>query len=163
MESGVCHQAAPCVAHRPDPRAWDISVRPGGCVQVGSAVYVVKHAVQEIADENQGAEGDKLKRQQSAVQRATKVLLNRHAAPTAVVLTYLPWLISASPKHALSVLKVPVAPPGPPPLCPLPAHQPALVACDTLLHQQQHAAGNSQQSMMCKAALCSLTFTCCQS
>lgn len=59
----------------------------------------------EIADENQGAEGERLKRQQSAVQRATKVLLNRHAAPTAVVLTYLPWLISASPKHALSVLK----------------------------------------------------------
>lgn len=67
---------------------------------------MVKHAVQEIADENQGAEGEKLQRQQSAVQRATKVLLNRHAAPTAVMLTYLPWLISASPKHALSVLKV---------------------------------------------------------
>jgi len=78
----------------------------------------VKHFVQEIADDNQGTEGEKLKRQQSAVQRATKVLLNRHAAPTAVVLTYLPWLISASPKHALSVLKVP--------------HQPYLDACSTL-------------------------------
>jgi len=109
--------------------------------------------VQEIADENQGAEGEKLKRQQSAVQRATKVLLNRHAAPTAVVLTYLPWLISASPKRALSVLKVSLAPPpSPNPL--LPTHQPALVACSTLSHQQQHAAGTSRQSMLYKAALC---------
>lgn len=63
--------------------------------------------VQEIADEGRGGEGEEaLHRQQSAVQRATKVLLNRQAAPTALVLTYLPWLISTSPKHALSVLKV---------------------------------------------------------
>ena len=63
--------------------------------------------VQDIADEQAGGEGEALQRQQSAVQRATKVLLNRHAAPTGLVLTYLPWLISASPKHALLVLKVP--------------------------------------------------------
>ena len=63
--------------------------------------------VQDIADEQAGGEDEALQRQQSAVQRATKVLLNRHAAPTGLVLTYLPWLISASPKHALLVLKVP--------------------------------------------------------
>ena len=63
--------------------------------------------MQDIADEQAGGEGEALQRQQSAVQRATKVLLNRHAAPTGLVLTYLPWLISASPKHALLVLKVP--------------------------------------------------------
>lgn len=62
--------------------------------------------VQEIAEEGEGGEGEAVQRQQSAVQRATKVLLNRHSAPTALVLTYLPWLISTSPKHALSVLKV---------------------------------------------------------
>ena len=61
---------------------------------------------QEIADEVEGGDGEALQRQQSAVQRATKVLLNRQSAPTALVLTYLPWLISTSPKHALSVLKV---------------------------------------------------------
>jgi len=85
--------------------------------------------VQEIADENQGAEGEKVKRQQSAVQRATKVLLNRHAAPTAVLLTYLPWLISVSPKHALSVLKVPLAPPPP-----LPPSKPFQPSSQLLLH-----------------------------
>lgn len=61
---------------------------------------------QEIADEVEGSDGKALQRQQSAVQRATKVLLNRQSAPTALVLTYLPWLISTSTKHALSVLKV---------------------------------------------------------
>ena len=66
--------------------------------------------MQEIADENQDGVGEQLQRQQSAVQRATRVLLNRHAAPTSLVLTYLPWLISASPKHALSVLKVDLLP-----------------------------------------------------
>ena len=62
--------------------------------------------MQEYADDNVGTEAEKVQRQQSAVQSATKVLLNRHSAPTALVLTYLPWLISTSPKHALSVLKV---------------------------------------------------------
>ena len=62
--------------------------------------------MQEIADENRGGVGVKLQRPQSAVQRATRVLLNRHAAPASLVLTYLPWLMSVSPKHALSVLKV---------------------------------------------------------
>ena len=62
--------------------------------------------VQEIADESRGGGEEALQRQQSAVQRASKVLLNRHSAPLALVLTYLPWLISTSPKHALSVLKV---------------------------------------------------------
>ena len=64
------------------------------------------NAVQEIADENSDGKAGQLQRQQSAVQKATKVLLNRHTAPPTLVLTYLPWLISASPKHALSVLKV---------------------------------------------------------
>ncbi|KAL3142970.1 hypothetical protein ABBQ38_003253 [Trebouxia sp. C0009 RCD-2024] len=59
----------------------------------------------EIADESKGGGGEALQRQQSVVQRATKVLLNRHSAPPALVLSYLPWLISTSPKHALSVLK----------------------------------------------------------
>ena len=64
------------------------------------------YVLQDIADENQGSEGAGLLRQQSAVKRATKVLLNRHATSPALVITYLPWLISASPTHALSVLKV---------------------------------------------------------
>lgn len=65
--------------------------------------------VQEIAEENMSGVGEQLRRQQSAVQRATRLLLNRQSAPTPLVLTYLPWLISASPKHALSVLKVVLA------------------------------------------------------
>ena len=62
--------------------------------------------MQEIAEENADGKQGQLQRQQSAVQKATRVLLNRHTAPASLVLTYLPWLISASPKHALSVLKV---------------------------------------------------------
>lgn len=53
-----------------------------------------------------GSKGEGLVRQQSAVQHATAVLLNKHVAPAALVLTYLPWLITASPNHALNVLKV---------------------------------------------------------
>lgn len=62
--------------------------------------------LQDIADENQGRKGEGLMRQQSAVQHATAVLLNKQAAPAPLVLTYLPWLIAASPFHALNVLKV---------------------------------------------------------
>ena len=40
------------------------------------------------------------------MQRATAVLLNKQAASSALVLSYLPWLIAASPNHALNVLKV---------------------------------------------------------
>ena len=61
---------------------------------------------QELADDESGSEKEQLQRQQTAVQRASNVLLNRHSASTALVLTYLPWLISTSPIHALSVLKV---------------------------------------------------------
>ena len=67
--------------------------------------------VQDIADENQGSQGEGLVRQQSAVQHATAVLLNKQATPAALVLTYLPWLITASPTHALNVLKVCCIPP----------------------------------------------------
>ena len=61
--------------------------------------------MQDIAEENKGAKGEGLVRQQSAVQHATTVLLSRQAAPD-LVLTYLPWLIATSPHHALLVLKV---------------------------------------------------------
>ena len=78
----------------------------------GGNFYIEPHpeqclaSMQEIAEENAHGKNGQLQRQQSAVQKATRVLLNRHTAPASLVLTYLPWLISASPKHALSVLKV---------------------------------------------------------
>lgn len=62
--------------------------------------------LQDIAEENEGSKGEGLVRQQSAVQHATAVLLNKQAAPATLVLAYLPWLIAASPTHALNVLKV---------------------------------------------------------